>query len=382
VKKLKLALRVALPILFSVALVWLSLRKAPVGKVVDAIARSDKGPLLAYVGVLLLIHLLRTVRWGILLEPLGHVGFKRLNSASAIGIMLLIVLPLRMGEFARPLLIARPPEGKGPRLRRSGAMASIVVERIADGLFVGLLGVLTLHALGDSAHGDYAVHARRAAVLVSLGFFALCVVLGAAFFLREQAVAITGRLLGPLSPKLAAKATSMLDAFIGALHLGSGWKALGFFLLTAAYWASATLGLAIVAPAFGMHLTPLQACAVLTMQVVGAMIPAGPGMVGTLQLATQIGLSLFYKAFDSGPEGVNAVAYANTVWLLQFAQQVVVGVFFMSTGHVSLRGLFGASAPDPTSDSGEAEEDPKAAPVGPAAAVDAARAAAQPASHP
>ena len=111
--KLKLGLRVALPVLFSVALVWLSLRNAPVGKVVDAIARSDKGPLLAYVGVLLIIHLLRTVRWGILLEPLGHVGFKRLNSASAIGIMLLIVLPLRMGEFARPLLIARPPEGKG-----------------------------------------------------------------------------------------------------------------------------------------------------------------------------------------------------------------------------------------------------------------------------
>ena len=383
--KLKLALRVALPVLFSVALVWLSLRRAPVGKVLSAIAASDKGPLLAYLGVLLLIHLLRTVRWGILLEPLGHVGFKRLNSASAIGIMLLIVLPLRMGEFARPLLIARPPEGRGPRLRRSGAMASIVVERIADGLFVGLLGVLTLHALGDSAHGEYAVHARRAAVLVSLGFFALCVVLALAFFLKETALRLTGRALRIVSPKLAEQVVSILDAFIGALHLGSGWKALGFFLLTAAYWASAALGLAIVAPAFGMHLTPLQACAVLTMQVVGAMVPAGPGMVGTLQLATQIGLSLFYGAFDSGPEGINAVAFANTVWLLQFLQQVVLGVLFMSTGHVSLRGLFGASAPDPTSDAGDSADsldspagDAKLAPAGTGAAADATRAAPHP----
>lgn len=352
--RLKTALRVALPVLFSALLIWLSLRKAPVGLVLEAIARSAKGPLVLYVCILLTIHLLRTVRWGILLEPLGHVGFKRLNSASAIGIMLLIVLPLRMGEFARPLLISRPPEGKGPRLRRSGAMASIVVERVADGLFMGLLGVLTLHTLGDSVRGEYAVRARQVAVLVSLAFFSLVVLLGAAFFLRERAVALTRRLLAP-SPKLAEKASSMLDAFIGALHLGSGWKALGFFLLTATYWGCATLGLSVVAPAFGMKLTLLQACAVLTMQVVGVMIPAGPGMVGTLQLATQIGLSFFYNAFDAGPEGVNAVAYANTVWLLQIAQQVVVGLFFMSTGHVSLRGLFGPSAAAATEEGDAAE---------------------------
>jgi uncharacterized protein (TIRG00374 family) len=369
VNRLKLALRVLLPLLFSAALVWLSLRKVPIGDVLAAIARADKGPLVLYVGILLLVHALRTVRWGILLEPLGHVGFKRLNSASAIGIMLLIVLPLRMGEFARPLLIARPPEGKGPRLRRSGAMASIVVERIADGLFMGLLGVLTLHTLGSEAHGEYAVRAGQAAVLVSVAFFALCVLLGVAFFLRERAVALTRQVLGLVSPKLAGKIASMLDAFIGALHLGSGWKVLGFFLLTATYWGCATLGLAVVAPAFGMKLGLLQACAVLTMQVVGAMVPAGPGMAGTLQYATQIGLSLFYKAFDPGPEGVNAVAYVHTVWMLQFAQQVLLGLLFMGTGHVSLRGLFGASSAEPEGSEG----DPKQAADAATTAAGAAR---------
>jgi glycosyltransferase 2 family protein len=352
--KLKLALRIAVPVLISAGLVWLSLRKAPVGQVVDAIARSPKGPLAAYVGILLVIHLLRTVRWGVLLERLGHVGFERLNSASAIGIMLLMVLPLRMGEFARPLLIARPPKGSGPHLRRSGAMASIVVERIVDGLFMGIVGVLAL----QSVHGDYAARARQVSVLVSAGFFGLCVLLGLAFFLRAQAVALTRKLLGKVSPRLGGKVASMLDAFISALHLGSGWKVAWFFALTCAYWTCATLGLALVAPAFGMHLTFLQACAVLAMQVVGVMIPAGPGMVGTLQIATQVGLSFFYGAFSAGPEGVNAVAYANTVWLLQFGQQVVVGLLFMSAGHVSLHGLLGPSA---------AQADEAAEEAGPAA---------------
>ena len=339
---LKLVLRITVSIAISGLFVWLSLRNAPIRQVAQAIADCDKTPLLLYTVLLLFVHLVRTVRWGILLEPLGHVGFSRLNSASAVGFMLLIVLPLRLGELARPLLIARPPVGRGAHLRRSGAMASVVVERIADGLFVGLLGVLALRALGARAGGDNADFARRAAVLVSLGFFTLCVLLVAAFFLRERALELATRLLSPLSPKLAGRVTSMVDAFIGALHLGSGWKVLGFLGLTALYWACATGGLLLVAPAFGIHLGPLEACAVLAIQVVGAMVPAGPGMVGTLQFFTQTGLSLFVPgALGSGPEGVHAAAYANTVWLLQFGQQVGLGLIFMAMGHVSLRGLLG-----------------------------------------
>ena len=340
----KLVLRITVSLAISALFVWLSLRNAPIREVARAIADCDKTPLLIYAGLLLLIHLIRTVRWGILLEPLGHVGFSRLNSAAAVGFMLLILLPLRLGEFARPLLIARPPVGRGPRLRRTGALASVVVERIADGLGVGLLGVLALRALGDRAGGDNADFARRAALLVSLGFFTLCVLLVAAFFLRERALALSNRLLSPLSPRLATKVTSMLDAFIGALHLGSGWKVLGFLGLTALYWTCALFGLALVAPAFGMSLGALQACALLAVQVVGAMVPAGPGMVGTLQFFTQVGLSLFVPgALGSGPEGVRAAAYANTVWLLQFTQQVGLGLIFMAMGHVSLRGLLGKS---------------------------------------
>src|SRR5205823_5665234 len=148
-RALKLALRLALSLAVSGLLMWLSLRNADLRAVGRAIASATPWRMLAYAGALLVIHLIRTVRWGILLEPLGHVGFKRLNSASAVGFMLLVLLPLRLGEFARPLLIARPPAGAGVRLRRSGAMASIVVERIVDGIAIGLLGVIALRALGS-----------------------------------------------------------------------------------------------------------------------------------------------------------------------------------------------------------------------------------------
>jgi len=341
-RAVKLTVRVLLSLGVSALLMWLSLRNADLRAVGRAIASADPWRMAGYAAILVCIHLVRTVRWGILLEPLGRVGFKRLNSASAVGFMMLMLLPFRLGEFARPLLIARPPPGgRGAILPRSGAFASIVVERIVDGLAIGVLGIVALRMLGEGASGRYAEFARRASLAVALGFSALCLGVSAAFFLRERALRLTSAILRPFSPRLAGRACSMLDNFISALHLGSGWKALAFFALTAAYWTVTGFALAFLAPAFGFHLAPLMVATILAVQVVGVMVPAGPGMIGTMQFFTQAGLSLFVPdAFTRGsPVAAHAAGYANAIWMLNFGVQVGLGLLFMLLGHVSLRGL-------------------------------------------
>src|SRR2546430_14946592 len=133
----------------------------------------------------------------------------------------------------------------------------------------------------------------------------------------------------------------MLDAFIGAVHLGSGWRLVWFFALTGLYWSLTAAALGALAPAFGFDgLTPLKLAVILTIQVVGVMVPAGPGMVGTMQFFTQAGLSLFVA------DGFSArgAGFANTVWLLQFSEQVALGLIFLVAGHVSLKGLLGPAA--------------------------------------
>jgi hypothetical protein len=165
----------------------------------------------------------------------------------------------------------------------------------------------------------------------------------AALVFRERALRLTRALVTPLSPRLASKAASILEGFIDALHLGSGLKLVGFFALTALYWCLSGLGLAVLAPAFGFTgLTPLMFAVILTIQVVGVMVPAGPGMVGTMQFFTQAGLSLFVT------DGFSArgAAYANTIWLLQFGFQVALGVTFLLIGDVSLKGVLGAAPAD------------------------------------
>jgi len=340
-RHLKLLLRTVLSLAMSALFVWLSLRHTDVRAVGRAMAAADPERIALYVVMLLVIHVVRTVRWGLLLKPLGEVSFKRLNSASAVGWMLLMLLPLRLGEFARPLLIARPPPGGGPPLRRSGALASIVVERIVDGIAIGVLGIISLRLLGSSASGRYVEFAKSASILVALGFLALCAVLVLAVLFRSRALAITDRLLRPLSPRVANAAGSMLETFISAVHLGSGWRLVSFFALTALYWTLTAWAMGMLAVAFGFtSLTPLMLAVILTIQVVGVMVPAGPGMVGTMQFFTQAGLSLF----DPAGFSARGAAFANTVWLLQFVVQVGLGTVFLVAGHVSLKGLL-RSAP-------------------------------------
>ena len=91
---MKTAVRIVLSLAMSAVFVWLSLRHTDVRAVLGAMAAADPVRIAIYVLILLVIHVIRTVRWGILLEPLGHVSFKRLNSASAVGWMLLMVLPV------------------------------------------------------------------------------------------------------------------------------------------------------------------------------------------------------------------------------------------------------------------------------------------------
>jgi len=311
----------------SAAALWLTLRGKDLGAVWEAARLADYRYLAPYVLVLAAIHLARTVRWGLLLEPVATVPFARLNAVSAVGFMALVVLPFRLGEFARPYLIA-----DRPRLRVSAALSSVVVERVVDGLFTGLLLIVTL--LGVPAGTPGLGFIRTAGAAVSLAFAGLLVFLVVAYVNRGLAVRLTGRLLGPVSPKLAARASAMMDAFIHGLRLVPSRRKLAlFFALTVAYWGLNGWGMQLLARAFDLRLALLDAYTVLGVLVVGVMIPAGPGMVGTFQGATVLGLSLFLPREVAGAQGV---AYANVLWAAQIGFQVALGLAYLFSPHVQL----------------------------------------------
>jgi len=323
---------------------WLTLRGKDLGAIWSEMRQADYRYLAPYLLVLAAIHLSRTIRWGILLEPVAKVPFAKLNAASAVGFMALVALPFRIGEFARPYLIA-----ERPRIRVSSALSSIVTERVVDGLFTGLLLVVALLAVPDDAPGVGVL--RVGGVLVSAAFFGALAFLVVAYRNRELAVRFTSWLVRPVSRRLADRVAGMMDAFIHGLRLVPSRRKIAlFFVLTAAYWGLNAAGMALLARGFGFDLSFVQACAVLGVLVVGVMIPAGPGMVGTFQGAVLIGLALFFPAAVVKTRGT---AYANVVWAAQVGFQVALGLAFLFSNHIRIAQLFGA----PGEVSGELEEE-------------------------
>ncbi len=338
------AVKLLASLLVTVFFMWWAFRDTDWRTQLDSLKAANYAWLVPYVGCLLAIHVFRTLRWGCLLSGLERVPFRKLNEASGIGFMMLLVLPFRLGEFARPFLIAQRSS-----IRRSAAMTSVVLERIVDGLFVAAMMRLLLFFVPTETPE---IHYVKLGSWVLFGVFGG----GLAFLLfglwqQERTVRLVRATVGRFAPGLAHKVADIVDTFVGAMRqLPDGKQVALFFLYTALYWGVNGAGMALLARAFDcsgaaagtacqpMSLSLFQAYVVLGVLVVGVMIPAAPGMAGTFQAAMKVGLGLFLPATVVNASGL---AYANVLWLCQTVQQVVLGLVLMSIGHMSFREIAG-----------------------------------------
>jgi glycosyltransferase 2 family protein len=302
--------------------------------------------LVPHVALLQVVHMLRAWRWGSLLSGMERVPFRHLNEATAVGNMLFVLLPLRLGEFARPILISRRSS-----IRASAALTSVVLERIIDGVAIALLLEGTLAWVGeDSATLRYL---RWVSHLMLGGFLGLWGLLLLAYWQRALAVGLVRRGVGWLSPSLAERVAGLMDSFVGAVRQVSGPRQfLSTVLLTAAIWAVNALALVALARAFGcegaaggcapLSLSTFQGLVVLGVTVLGSMIPAAPGMAGTFQAGVKVSLSLFFSEAVVNGTGL---AFANVLWLATLLHQVALGAAMLMLGAVRLEGLVAGRGP-------------------------------------
>ncbi len=322
---MKRFLKLAASLVVTGALMWWAFRDTHWQEQLGYLKSANYVWVLPYLGILTLIHVCRTVRWGYLLSGMERVPFKKLNEASAIGFMMLLVLPFRLGEFARPYLIAQRSG-----IRKSPAMTTVVLERIVDGLFVATLLWVLLFFVPDVPPELH---------LIATGLFGIfgggLTFLLFSLWKQKLAVHLVRTTIGRVAPGAADRAAEIVDAFVGGMRrLPSAKHVVGFFAATFIYWGANGLGMTMMARAFGLELNLFQGMVVLVVLVAGLMIPAAPGMVGTFQAATKYGLALFLPL-----ELVNGagIAYANVVWLCQTAQQIGFGLLFMSLSQLSFR---------------------------------------------
>lgn len=283
-------------------------------------------------------HAIRIVRWGILVRALGPVKWSEIIATGSVGYMCIIVFPFRLGELVRPYLVG----GKNG-ITVSGALATVVVERVIDGLlfvalFFGFISVLP-------PTGDPKVEVAKVTAYVAGAIFlgALIVLVGG-YVARDLTVRIIERIGNMVHKGLTAKVVGLLDAFLEGLKiLPDRRRILLFFIFTVLYWAAVGLGMSVMGQATGIpEVGFTEGFALLAVLVVGIMIPAGPGFTGTFEAALSVGFSLLVLAPSSAE---NITLYTLVLHVIQLVVQVLMGAAFLITGKVQLRRALDASAP-------------------------------------
>ncbi len=308
----------------------------------------------AYLVPLVGMSYFRAVRWRFLLRPMAEVPRRRLLAVSWIGFAAILLLPFRLGEFVRPLMIRQ----KG-RISGSAATGTVVAERVVDGLYLStvlaaaLVLVPHVEPLPEKVVGlNISVAEIRYFGFLMLGVFVCAfTVIGVYYFARTWAHRITLAVFGLFSKRLAEKLAGMAERLADGLHLFSrGRDSLGFLFETSAYWALNACGMWLLAWGCGVvHAdgSPInfgEACALMGMLGITILIPGPPGLLGTFQAGIYAGMTMYFPTSVVTGQGA---AYVFLLYLVQCVWQIGSALFFLIGDRTALREFSAAQAAEP-----------------------------------
>ncbi len=310
------AIRAILGLAISALSVWLV-----VGRVdLEAAWAWLRGANLAWVAASLaciaLDVALRAIRWRALLAPVARLPLAPVGASLLVGYLANNVLPARLGELVRSHHL-----GDRTGVSRASVLGTVVVERVVD---TGVLVTIASAAI---------------VVLSVRGFVASAALLGLAatgLLVAGLALALVAHRL-PFADRVVAAAERRPAVARAAARLRGGLAVAGRPATMAAAigwslgaWAATIVAFAAAGQAIGVELTWGQAALLAAGVSLVTAIPAGPGYVGTFELAAvEIG-----RAVGTAPDAAFALAF-----LVHAAILVVTSVggvvAFVATGRAA-----------------------------------------------
>ncbi|MFV8756155.1 lysylphosphatidylglycerol synthase transmembrane domain-containing protein [Nannocystaceae bacterium ST9] len=297
----------------------------------------------SYLLSLIVYFLFRAGRWHFLVAPLAGergISWKTTLAVSMAGTMWIMVLPLRLGEFARPLFLAQKSEiGVGQ------ALGTVALERVVDGLFVCALFFAALPLLPEvqGEQAEAVAWLRRVGLLAALGLLGVLVVLLGMAMAPASVGRLVERTLGRVIPPLANKLGELARGVAEGLRALPSFMPLLWFLLgTAAYWGMNAAGTWLLARGCGLALGFPEALAIMAVLGLSLLVPGGPGQFGIFHYGMALGLSMFVS-----PEQVRTHGSVFIFWMFvtQLSLGVLLGLIAQRTLELDWRSLFGLGKP-------------------------------------
>lgn len=293
----------------------LALRGVEIARMRAAWAQVAPGWIAASTAALLLAHVLRALRWRLLLAPLTPSRAEGLFSALMVGYAANSLLPAHLGEFLRAYVASR----RNPGLSASAAFATIVVERILDVIFLtAVMGlVVIVHPFPD-----WLVMSGWILLGASTALSALLL-----FGKRQEAraTAFLGTLARPLPPRAREKLAQLPRRFFsGVVPLGKPSRYAAAAVLSFAIWLGyaamnhACLEAFGLVAAYGLPWT--AGPVVLVFTTLSVVVPSTPGYVGTYHVLCQLALAFF------GVPPSEALSFAVVSHLVNIVPVVLLGL--------------------------------------------------------
>ncbi len=283
--------KIVFSFLIGALFVWLSVRGVKWNEVAETYRSVNWKPLIGLPFLFAISHLFRSRRWRLFLKPLKDIRVSDLFMINAVGFLFIHIFPLRLGEAVRPFLLKR-----SHGVPFSSGFATIVIERIFDGLVTALIlgiGVFTLSK--EQQESEMLRMGVQGMAWISFGiFFSALVFLFIAFFQRERALRLVTWSTAILPASWREKIVAMAGAFIEGLRSLPNLRSLFLILLeSVGVWVVMIFSFWLIFRAFHLSLPWGSSFTVLGVTTVGMMLPAAPASVGTYHYFLQAGLALY-----------------------------------------------------------------------------------------
>ncbi len=308
----------------SLVLVYLSVRGVNFQSIADGFKTIRYSFVLPSVAAMMLMQVLRSVRWGEILAPLEKINQVSLLSATCVGFFAIVAIPARIGELARPILITQKS-----RVKMSAAVGTIVVERIFDGV-----SILVITSFVPLFLTDLPAWLISSGLIFSLMTFILLSCMVFMIVKRNKAVSMFSHVTKLLPDRYAQKADGLIHHFIDGLQAITDLRQLvRISILSIMIWAADVAAFYLLFLACGLNLPIAAAVVVLVILIIGIAIPTAPGFIGNWHYACILGLGLF------GISKTDALTYAVVSHFLSLMIIIIPGLIFLPFNRFSIADL-------------------------------------------
>ena len=308
-----LVIRTVVGTAISLVALWLVFRTVDVEQALAILATASPAWIAVMFVAIAADIATRVVRWWVLLRPVGEVRLLRTGQYLTTGYAANNVLPARLGELVRAHYL-----GDREGMSRSTALGTIVVERVVD--FTALVAIAGTALVVLGVRGEIG-----SAVLVGIAISVVLVV-GLVVVLVGHRIPGAGRAIAAAEryPRVHSLAATFR---VGIAVAGRPRTIVPAVLLTLLAWSCTIVTFAAGAQAVGIELAWSQTALLAAGVNLVTAIPAGPGFIGTWELAAVRILATF------GVAGDTAFAFALLVHVSTLAATTIAGaISFLRIG--------------------------------------------------